>query len=158
MDVVLASVTDCVSSRERMLSSSYQTTSRGQRRLVQFCTLAAQLSPHVHLGSSPRRMRAPHMQRTLCLRSAAMKSCYVGWPNWTMPKRAPRGLEARMLGGGFVARKLKVFSDNSRQLRVGLQMARHASLDRVSCLAKYITGNIKYIYLHCVGTRCGLSE
>jgi hypothetical protein len=131
MDVVLVSVTDCVSSRERMPFSSYQTTSRGRRRLAQFCTLVAQLSPHVHLGSSPRRMRAPHMQRTLFLRSAAMKSCYVGWPNWIMPKRAPQGLEARMLGGGFVARKSLVCSDSSRPLRVGLQMTRHASLDRV---------------------------
>jgi hypothetical protein len=128
--VVLASVSDCALSPEKMIFSSYQTTSRVRRRLAQFCTLAAQLTPHAHHGSFPRKMRASHMQRTLCLRSVAMKSCYVGWLNWTMPKRAPQGQEALMLDGGSVARKSLVYSDNSQMLRFALQMARHASRER----------------------------
>lgn len=130
IQTVLASVTDCASSQERMLSLFYPITSPDRRRLARFCMLVAQLTPHVHLGSFLRKTRALHMQRTSCLLLAAMKSCYAGWPNWTMPKRVPLGPEARMLGGGFVVRTSLVYSDNSRQLKVVFQMGRYVSLDR----------------------------
>src|SRR6266850_2127111 len=79
--VVWESVMACASYLERMPSLSYQTISHGRQRSERFCMLVARLTLRDHLGSFLRRVRASHIQKTLCSLSVAMKSCYVGLAN-----------------------------------------------------------------------------
>jgi len=103
--IVSGSVTGCASSRERILSLSYRTTSRDRQLLGQSCMPEVRHIPLGHLGSFPRKVRASHMPKILYSQSAAMKSCCVDWANWTTPRRAQPGLEAQMLGGDLPTRK-----------------------------------------------------